>query len=356
MRKVAVLFGGRSREHEISIMSASAVISALSTAGFEPVQIGIGKRGDWFHITSNMDDIVSLDDSRIETLVPDGKSAANDGATHIEPCEIANLADFAFPVLHGPYGEDGTVQGLLEMIGIPYAGCGVAASAIAMDKIFSKELFIRAGLPVCGYTATYASDFANRRDEELCRIEAAIGYPAFVKPANMGSSVGISRATIRSELSAAIDDALNYDRRILIETEVRGRELETAILGNDEPLVGAVGEIITDSDFYDYDTKYKGAGVRLNIPADISDDLKSEIAKLARTVFKTLDGAGFARVDFFLEDETGRLCINEMNTIPGFTEYSMFPLLWEEEGVDFAELVERIVELGYERYYAKNHW
>jgi D-alanine-D-alanine ligase len=355
MKKVAVLFGGRSQEHEISILSASAVIGALNAAGFETVPIGIGKRGDWYHIASDMDGIASLNDKRLEALIPSGGESAGGSAVSIEPCELTRLADFAFPVLHGPYGEDGTIQGLFEIFGIPYAGCGVAASAIAMDKIFSKELLIRAGLPVCGHAATFANDFATHREAELDKIEAALGYPVFVKPANMGSSVGVGRAASRDELAIAIDNALKYDSRILIETEVKGRELETAILGNDEPQTGAIGEIITESAFYDYDTKYKGSGARLDIPADISDETGSGIAKLACATYRTLGGSGFARVDFFLEDGTEKLYINEMNTIPGFTRYSMFPLLWEAKGVGFAELVERIVGFGYERYYAKNH-
>ncbi|MDR2610168.1 MAG: D-alanine--D-alanine ligase [Clostridiales Family XIII bacterium] len=355
MKKVAVLFGGRSQEHEISILSASAVIGALNAAGFEPVPIGIGKRGDWYHIISDMDGIVSLDDKRFRALIPNDGNEASEGATRIEPYELTRLADFAFPVLHGPYGEDGTVQGLFEMFGMPYAGCGVAASAIAMDKIFSKELLIRAGLPVCGHTAAYAKDFAARREQELCRIETELGYPVFVKPANMGSSVGVGRATDRAGLAAAIDEALKYDSRILIETEVKGRELETAILGNDDLQPGAVGEIVTESEFYDYDTKYRGSGARLDIPADIPERVRDEIRGLACAAFRTLGGSGFSRVDFFLEEGTEKVYINEMNTIPGFTRYSMFPLLWEANGVDFAELVERIVGLGYERHYAKNH-
>jgi len=356
MKKVGVLFGGKSQEHEISILSASAVSGALGEAGYTVVPVGISKQGEWYLIESDLNDIVSLDDKRFGYLIPDGKCGASvSGASQIQASDLGDLADFAFPTLHGPYGEDGTIQGLFEMLDVPYAGCGVASSAISMDKIFSKELLIRAGLPVCKHTAVYARDFAVCRGEELIRVEAELDYPMFVKPANMGSSVGVSRASDRSELEAAIDKALRHDSRVLIEVEIRGREFETAVLGNDEPQTGAVGEILTDSVFYDYDTKYKGSGAKLDIPAKIPADVQDSITKLACSVFRTLGGSGFSRVDFFLEEGTEKIYINEMNTIPGFTRFSMFPLLWEAKGVKFPELVSRIVELGYERYYAKNH-
>jgi D-alanine-D-alanine ligase len=347
MKKIGVLFGGKSQEHEVSILSASAVIGALNEASYETVPVGISKRGDWHLIESDMNGITSFDDKRFDYLI-------NEGA-RIEASDFAKFADFAFPALHGPFGEDGTVQGLFDMLDIPYAGCGVAASAIAMDKIFTKELLLRAGLPVCKHTMAYACDFAARRNDELTRIESELHYPVFVKPANMGSSVGVNRAANRGELASAIDEALCYDSRVLIEVEVRGRELETAVLGNDDPQVSEIGEIITESEFYDYDTKYKGAGAKLDIPAKITDEERSSITKLAGDTFQALGGSGFSRVDFFIEDGSGKIYINEMNTIPGFTRFSMFPLLWSARGVGFPELVGRIVELGYERYNAKNH-
>jgi D-alanine-D-alanine ligase len=348
MKKIGVIFGGRSREHEISVLSASAVIGALNNAGYDTVPIGINKRGEWYIIDGAMDGIVSLDDARFEALIPRGDE--RDGSHPLAASSLRDIVDFAFPVLHGPYGEDGTIQGLFEMLDIPYAGCGVTSSAIAMDKIFTKELLIRAGLPVCRHAATYAYDFGASREAELARIERELPYPMFVKPANMGSSVGVGRAENSGELAAAIGEALRHDSRVLIEEEISGRELETAILGNDEPKMGAVGEILTDSGFYDYDTKYRGSGAKLAIPAAIPDEVRGELERLACRTFGTLGGAGFARVDFFLENETGALYINEMNTIPGFTRYSMFPLLWEAKGLGFAKLVSRIVELGYERY------
>lgn len=348
MKTIGVIFGGRSQEHEISILSASAVIGALNDAGYDTVPIGINKSGDWYVIDGAMDGIVSLDDKRFATLIPGSGEAG--GARRITASSLCDIADFAFPVLHGPYGEDGTIQGLFEMLDIPYAGCGVASSAIVMDKIFTKELLIRAGLPVCKHASTYACDFGVSREAELARIESELPYPMFVKPANMGSSVGVGRAENRDALAGAIDEALRHDRRVLIEEEITGRELEMAVLGNDEPMTGAAGEILTDSEFYDYDTKYRGSGAKLDIPAAVTDEVRSELARLACRTFRTLGGAGFARVDFFLEDGTGTIYINEMNTIPGFTRYSMFPLLWQAEGLGFAELVGRIVEFGYERY------
>jgi D-alanine-D-alanine ligase len=347
MKKIGVLFGGKSQEHEISILSASAIIGALNEAGYETVPVGINKRGDWHLVESDMRGITSLIDERFDYLINE--------SLRIEVSDFKRLADFAFPALHGPYGEDGTIQGLFEMLDIPYAGCGVTSSAIVMDKIFSKELLIRAGLPVCKHTAVYARDFAAYRDKESARIESELYYPVFVKPANMGSSVGVNRATDREELISAIDEALLYDSRVIVEAEICGRELETAVLGNDEPQVGAIGEILTESAFYDYSAKYKGAGAKLDIPAKLTDGECDSITKLACDTFQTLGGSGFSRVDFFIEDGSGNIYINEMNTIPGFTRFSMFPLLWAAKGVDFPELVKRIVEFGYERYNAKNH-
>jgi D-alanine-D-alanine ligase len=354
MDKIAVLFGGRSGEHEISVLSAASMMDAADRSRHEIVPVGISKAGDWYHITADMHDLASLDDPRFDRLIPqDGRDGPY--ARRIDIGEFGRMADFAFPMLHGPYGEDGTVQGLFEMLGMPYAGCGVAASAISMDKIFTKELLVRAGLPTCRYVAVLAGAFAQNRGGILRGIEESIGFPVFVKPANMGSSVGVSRATDAETLAAAIGYAFKYDSRVIVEEAIIGRELEAAVLGNDEPAVGAVGEIIPPDGFYDYESKYRSGGAKLCVPADIPAAKADALRELAAAAFQALDGAGFSRVDFFLEEKSGKLLINEMNAIPGFTAYSMFPVLWKEAGVPYPALIERIIELGYERYHAKNH-
>jgi D-alanine-D-alanine ligase len=329
-------------------------MDAMDREKHEIVPIGISKSGEWFHITADMSGLRTLDDERYDSLIPErgGESAS---ARRIDIGAFQRLADFAFPLLHGPYGEDGTIQGVFEILDMPYAGCNVACSAISMDKIFTKEILIRAGFPVCKHASTYAFDFAGNAAGELDKIEASLAYPVFVKPANMGSSVGVTKAANRTALEAAIVNALQYDSRILIEEAVNGRELETAVLGNDEPQVGAIGEIIPDGEFYDYDSKYKNGLAKLCIPADIPDGTAREIGILATGAYKALGGAGFSRIDFFFEEKTGKIYLNEMNTIPGFTAYSMFPLLWKAKGVAYSELIERIIGFGYERHFAKNN-
>jgi D-alanine-D-alanine ligase len=274
----------------------------------------------------------------------------NGGARRIDVAEFSGLIDFVFPVLHGPYGEDGTVQGLFEMLGIPYAGCGVCGSAVSMDKIFTKKLLVDAGIPVLDYAYTTAAGYRADTPGELRRIENIVRYPVYVKPANLGSSVGVSRAGGRRELEAAIEEALRYDRRVLIEEEAGMRELEVAVLGNDEPRVGAVGEIMTGGAFYDYETKYEVETFDLRIPADIPKEVEERVKELALCTYKALDGAGFSRVDFFAGDTADEVYVNEMNTIPGLTQYSMFPRLWEAAGLAYSDLIECMIELGYERH------
>ncbi|MDR2156221.1 MAG: D-alanine--D-alanine ligase [Clostridiales Family XIII bacterium] len=354
MNKIGIIFGGRSREHEVSVLSAASVMDAADRGRYEIVPIGINRSGEWFHITADMSGLKTLDDERLGFLIP-GQGEETPVARRIDLGEFGRLVDFAFPLLHGPYGEDGTIQGLFEMLDMPYAGCNVACSAISMDKIFTKDMLIRAGLPVCRHVATYAFDFAQDRERELDGIGETLTYPVFVKPANMGSSVGVAKARDRDGLARAIEQALRYDSRVLIEEAVVGRELEAAVLGNEEPRVGAIGEIVCGSEFYDYNSKYKEGAAGLSIPADIPEQTAREIGALATRAYKTLGGAGFARIDFFLEENTGRIYLNEMNTIPGFTIYSMFPLLWQAKGVTYPELIERIIRLGYERHLAKNN-
>jgi len=344
MKRLGILFGGRSSEHEISLMSATSVIRAMDQSRFHIVMIGIAKSGEWLKYEGDPEKIESGNWEKT--------------ATGFEIGKLKQEVDIVLPILHGPYGEDGTLQGLLEMLGLPYCGCGVLASATAMDKMISKELFSKAGLPVCKYTLVLAENLSDRETaaEEMKRIEALVPYPMFVKPANMGSSVGITKVKSREGLMEALVTAKKHDRRILVEEGIDCREMEVGIVGNFEPRASVVGEILPSAEFYDYKAKYfDGGQSRMCIPADISPALSEEIRQLAVKAYEAIDGAGFARIDFFQDRKTDRVYINEINTIPGFTRFSMFPLLWGETGLLYAELLERIVDLGYERYNAKNN-
>jgi D-alanine-D-alanine ligase len=347
--RIGVLFGGRSQEHEVSVLSAASLMDAIDRDRHEVVPVAIAKDGGWYAIGSDMSGLRALDDPRMKRLIPGVGEGESSSGRPVDVASFAASVDFVFPMLHGPYGEDGSVQGVFETLGVPYAGCGVCASAISMDKIIAKDLLSRAGVPVLDYAYTTAAGYAADEPGELDRIEDALGYPVYVKPANMGSSVGVSRADCRGGLAEAIATALRYDRRALVETESLGRELEAAVLGNDAPRVGAVGEIVTGGGFYDYDTKYRSGAFELRVPAAIPADVEDRIRELTLLTYKTLDGAGFARVDFFHNEKAGEVYVNEMNTIPGFTQYSMFPRLWAAAGLAYPDLIERIIELGYER-------
>ncbi len=342
MKRIGVIFGGKSGEHEVSLLSATSVIEAIDRKKYDVVMIGITKKGQWKLYGG---DVKNLADGSWEETAED-----------IEASDLKKLADFAFPALHGPYGEDGTIQGLFEMLDIPYAGCGVLSSALCMDKVSAKKIFERMGLPTARYKLVYAEDVREDMDGVVKEVEAELPYTLFVKPSNMGSSVGISKVRNTEELRAALTLAGRYDRRIIIEEGINCREVETGVLGNHRPEVAAVGEIVAKLDFYDYTAKYTDdAGTELSIPAKLSPSTYEEIRSLAKKAYMALDCSGFARIDFFVDKDTGKVYINEINTIPGFTKYSMFPLMWKEAGLSFRELVERIVDLGYERYHAKNN-
>ena len=344
--KIGVVFGGRSNEHEISIMSAASIVSAIDRKKYEPVCFVIDKKGDWYHTEIDLSELFELTDPRISEITVNARK--------VNIAEFDEMTDFVFPVLHGPYGEDGTIQGLLEMLGKPYAGQGVTASAISMDKILTKYVWTTAGLSVSEYTSTTGHACASGLLDEAKRIESQIPYPVFVKPANMGSSVGISKANDLSGLETAIKTALKYDKRVIVEQAVFGKELEIGIIGNEDPAASAIGEIMPGHEYYDYDSKYRGEGTKISIPADIPEEIKLEIEALAVSAYKVLDGEGFARVDMFYDEKQKKIYLNEMNAIPGFTKYSMFPLLWQAKGVEYGELIERIIALGYERHNAKN--
>jgi len=272
--------------------------------------------------------------------------------TDHRPLATASVAslDVLFPVLHGTFGEDGTVQGLFELAALPYVGAGVLGSALGMDKVVQKTLWRGMGLPVVDFVSLRRRDLESDVDGATSRIEVSIGYPCFTKPANLGSSVGVSKARNRAELEAGLNTAARYDAKILVERGVDARELECGVLGNDEPIASVVGEILPGADFYDYRAKYLDTGSQALIPADISPDMADDVRRMAVAAFKAVDAAGLARVDFFLERGTDRLYLNEINTMPGFTEISMYPKLWQASGVSFAELVTRVAELGIERF------
>lgn len=359
--RVGVLFGGRSGEHEVSLNSARNVMEALAKAGHTVVPIGITPQGRW--LTS--DNPLALLTGAVEapphqgTVTLNGASNGRPNGNHDswallpQAQEDAPLPtiDVIFPVLHGTYGEDGTVQGLLEMANLPYVGCGVLASAVAMDKAVAKQLFEQVGLRQAAYEVVLRRQWRQEPDKVIARLEAALPYPMFVKPANLGSSVGISKVHDFSELAPALDLACRYDRKLIIEEGIpNAREVEVSVLGNDEPIVSGVGEIVPANEFYDYAAKYLTDDSKLLIPAPVSPAIVAEVQAMARKAFRTVDGAGLARVDFLLDNQSQTLYLNEINTMPGFTRHSMYPKLWEASGISYPELVDRLLALALERY------
>ncbi|NCJ07567.1 D-alanine--D-alanine ligase [Synechococcales cyanobacterium C] len=341
--KVGLLFGGCSGEHEVSIVSAQAIARGLQANAdkYEMLPFYIDKQGGWFG---------GAEAQRVlDTAQP--LAADSEPQRWVFPLEAAQV-EVWFPILHGPNGEDGTVQGLLQLMQVPYVGSGVLASAVGMDKLAMKMAFATAGLPQVKYKAvTRAQVWSDPCVfTKLCdQLEAELGYPCFVKPANLGSSVGIAKVRTRVELEAALDSAASYDRRIIVEAGVVAREVECAVLGNDRPKASVVGEITYDSDFYDYETKYTEGRADLWIPAELPDTVTETIQSMAVEAALTLDLAGLARVDFFYVEATGEVLINEVNTLPGFTATSMYPQLWAATGVPFPELVDRLVQLALAR-------
>ncbi len=345
--RVGIIFGGRSGEHEVSLASARSILAALDPARYEPVLIGITRGGRWLR---------PADASA--ALTPGTDGVADSAALMAAPPSSVSIAegldgtgvDVVFPVLHGPNGEDGTIQGFLELAGVPYVGAGVLGSALAMDKGAMKDAFRSHGLPTARYEIVRRGQWEAEREGVLSRLEAAFGLPCFVKPCNLGSSVGISKARDRGELAVAMDLAASYDRRILVEAFVPGaREVECSVLGNDEPVASLPGEAIPPGDWYDYTAKYEDQRLRLEVPARLPSGVAAQVQALAVRVFEVLDLAGMARVDFFLRRDTGELLVNEANTIPGFTPTSMYPKMWEASGLPYRELVSRLIDLALER-------
>ena len=315
--RVAVLYGGRTGEHEVSLRSAESILAAMDPERYEVQRILITKEGRW--------------EPRAITPEP----GANDGI------------DVVFPVLHGTFGEDGTVQGLLELADIAYVGAGVLASSVSMDKEVMKRLLVERGLPVVEYLAVRRGQFSS---EDIC---GRFPFPVFVKPANLGSSVGVSKAKTCEELIAALDLAALYDRKIVIERGIQGREFECSVLGNDQPLAAVPCEIFPSREFYDYEDKYVLNKARTMVPADLTPDQTAEVQKLAVACYQAVHCEGMARVDFLMEASTGKFFINEINTIPGFTSISMYPKMWEASGLPYAKLIDRLIDLALERHRAK---
>ena len=351
-KRVAVIFGGKSGEHDVSLASSRSVMAVLKEKGYEVVPVGLTRSGRWL-MEGNPHALLSNPTPGASGDEPGAAPVAQNGGRELVPGATGATfppVDVVFPVLHGPFGEDGTVQGLLELAGVPYVGCGVLASSLAMDKIACKELLLAHGVPVVPFRATTRGAFERNPGRALAEIEE-LGYPVFVKPANLGSSIGVSKARDRQELRDALAEAAKFDRRLLIEQAVPApREIECAVLGNDEPLASVAGEVVPSNDFYDYAAKYIDGKSDLRIPADIPPAVADRVRELSVDAFKAIDGGGLARVDFLLSAETGELFLNEINTLPGFTAISMYPKLWEATGVPYAELVERLIHLALERH------
>ena len=358
--KVGIIFGGRSGEHEVSFCSASSIIKAIDKDKYTVVPIGITKEGRWI---SPQDSELALQSGKIKgksTVIllndPSGRALVRiDNNQRLDKSSTLEKLDVIFPVLHGPYGEDGTVQGLLELADIPYVGAGVAASAISMDKDLMKTIFQQKGLPILKWLTIKRKEWQKDKEKILSIIQNDFEYPLFVKPTNLGSSVGITKVHKKEELEEAIDLASSYDRKILIEEGLKeAREIECGVLGNDEPQVSVAGEVKPAGEFYDYDSKYIDKGTQLIVPADLPDGVSRKVQEIALNAFKAVDAAGMARVDFFVSKKENKIFLSEINTIPGFTSSSMYPRLWEASGISYPELIDRLIQLALERHQDKN--
>lgn len=345
---VALIFGGKSGEHEVSLASSASIYTHIDKNKYNIFTIGITKDGRWMYYEGNEENIkngewVNLANKNVEiNLVPVGNKEVG---IVFEDGRLEKI-DVLFPVLHGPYGEDGTIQGLFEISQIPYVGCGVLASSVGMDKLICKKVFTQIGLPQVDYTDTHKSVFNKYTQEELNKIEEKLNYPIFVKPANLGSSVGISKVNNREELLSGINEALKFDARIVLEQGIDAREIEVAVLGNNEVKASIAGEIKPAKDFYDYEDKYINGSSTYDIPANINEMDMENIRKMAIEAFKSIDGKGLSRVDFFIDKNSGEIFINEINTLPGFTNISMYPKMWEATGLSYSSLIDSLIQLA----------
>ncbi len=367
--RVGVIFGGRSGEHEVSIRSARAVIESIDRRKYDVLPIAITKEGKWLPpcdaaalLPKDAQVLLSsevVSQSRADRAIPgDGSHQGLISLDSNRRSLSAKQLDVVFPVLHGPFGEDGTLQGLLEMTNIPYVGCGVLASSCGMDKVAMKLLFVQAGLPICAYSWFLRSQWEKDQTSVIRRTIRKIGFPCFVKPANLGSSVGVSKATDRASLIVAVELAAQYDRKIIVEEGLDAREIECAVLGNDEPKASLPGEYVVYDEaarFLDYTEKYTSTGhVQFVVPAPVSKPLTAKIQRLATQAFQAVDGAGLARVDFFLRRDNKELLVNELNTMPGLTDVSGYPKMWAASGMSFPRVLDQLIKLAFERHRDKS--
>ncbi|RKD23996.1 D-alanine--D-alanine ligase A [Ammoniphilus oxalaticus] len=342
--RLGIIYGGKSSEHEVSLNTALAIMNAVDFENYEVIPIYISLDGVWAQGVQISQKVQSVDELRFSAI-----TGQQPNVFHLK-----GQIDIAFPVIHGPFGEDGTIQGLLEMVDIPYVGTGVLGSALGMDKVAMKNVFGEVGLPQCNYLSYVRTQLQEEKQTLLNEIEQQIGYPCFVKPANMGSSVGISKAKDRQSLEEALRLASQFDRKIIVEENIEGREVEIGVLGNETLRVSVVGEIVSSNEFYDYEAKYKNAGTELIIPAQLPEGVIAEVARLAKKAFRALDASGLSRIDFFWDEQNDRVLINEINTMPGFTPFSMYPMLFQETGVSYRQLIDELIKLGFERYRDRN--
>lgn len=384
--RVGIVYGGRSGEHQVSLATAFSVLSNFDYEKYELIPFYIMKNGEWRTGGVLTAPPTSQEQLLLESSKPVGRTQAvaewlngvsreagaaaarevsassealpAEGSGQEQSVQTSGQAndvwaselDVMFPLLHGTFGEDGTIQGLFEMANLPYVGAGVLASAAGMDKIIMKKLFAQEGLPQCIYRGFTRREWEKAQSYYILEIETALGYPCFVKPANLGSSVGVSKANNREQLLEAVQLAFRYDRKVIVEEFVEGREIEVSVLGNDEPVASLPGEIVTSNDFYDYKAKYIDGKSAMIIPAELTPEQTEQVRDLAVRAFRAIDGAGLCRADFFLRHSDGAFLINEVNTMPGFTPYSMYPLLWKESGKPYRELLDDLIRLAIERY------
>ncbi len=360
--RVGLIFGGKSGEHEISLASAQSVARAIDRDKYEIALIGVTKEGRWLIGDHALKQLAAISPTPLlqgENGFKDGEPTREVNGQELIPRAANAVAhsaplgevDVAFPLIHGPFGEDGTIQGLLELVDMAYVGAGVAASAVGMDKALMKAIFRAHNLPTADWIVILRREWETQPEETIHRIEGAFGYPCFVKPANLGSSVGVTKARNWDELTQALTTAAQYDRKIIAERAIDGREIECSVLGNDEPIVSLPGEVAPKREFYDYAAKYdQAAGTDLIVPADLPPETTRQVQEIAIRAFRAIDGSGMARVDFFVERGTDRVLLNEINTIPGFTTVSMYPRMWEQSGIPYAELIDRLIQLALERH------
>ncbi len=360
--RVGLIFGGESGEHEVSLASAQSVAHAINKEKYEVVLIGITKEGRWLAGENALKQLAASSPSPLIASntgngtmkeIPEASSRdlvphSSGGSNNVSPL---NSIDVAFPLLHGPRGEDGTVQGLLELVDLPYVGAGVAASAVGMDKELMKAIFRAHALPITDYMAILRREWESKPEDTIHRIENAFGYPCFIKPANLGSSVGVTKAHNWDELAQGLATAARFDRKMLAERAFDAREIECSVLGNDDPIASLPGEVIPKREFYDYTAKYDdAAGTEFILPADLPPEMTQSIQELAVRAFRAIDCSGMARVDFFVERSSNKIFLNEINTIPGFTAASMYPKMWEKSGLAYSDLIDRLIQLALQRH------